>query len=168
MKKLLACGLMFWLGIHAHAAEETATTIATNPTLIDERYEILNDGTEIRDLKTTLIWQRCSVGQVWEESRCTGISKELTFDEAQMLSNHEWRVPTPAELITLFEPNPDARLRKLNKNAFPGTEGWFWTSETPEPDSLVGSFINFFNGYAMSTLKKNTNHVYLIRTTPSK
>ena len=171
MKKLLVCGLVVWMGAvgatESTPAAETPVAKKETPavvSVIDDRYEILNDGTEIRDLQTTLIWQRCSVGQTWGGTRCEGTSKEFTFDEAQRLSNAEWRVPTPSELTTLIEPNPDPRIRKLNTQAFPGTESWLWTSNTPEPDSLVGSFVNVYNGYTVSALKTSANHVYLMRT----
>lgn len=175
MKKMLICGVALWLGaMNANTwAEETATVPVPvpapqveepEPTIINERYEIWNGGTEIHDLKTTLVWQRCSVGQTWGGKRCEGQSKELTFDDAQRLSNTEWRVPTQSELATLIEANPDPKLRKINVKAFPGTEGWFWTSDTPEPNSLVASFINFFNGYTVSARKNSANHVYLLRT----
>ena len=75
MKKMLICGVALWLGaMNANAwAEETATVPVPvpvpapqveepEPTIINERYEIWNGGTEIHDLKTTLVWQRCSVG----------------------------------------------------------------------------------------------------------
>lgn len=165
MKKVLICGLVLWAGVNAWAEDVApAPTPEPEPTVINERYEMVNDGAEIRDLKTTLVWQRCSVGQTWEEKRCMGQSKELTFDQAQRLSGNEWRVPTIDELATLVEPNPDPKLRKMNPKAFPGTEGWFWTSNTPEPDSLVGSFLNFYNGYTVSARKNSANHVYLVRT----
>lgn len=172
MKKLLVCGLVVWMGAvgaaeTTPAAETPAAVPAAVPavvTVIDDRYEIQNDGTEIRDLQTTLVWQRCSVGQTWGGTRCEGQSKEFTFDETQRLSNGEWRVPTTDELATLITTVADPKLRKINNKAFPGTEGWFWTSDTPEPDSLVASFINFFNGQTFSARKVSANHVFLLRT----
>lgn len=179
MKKLLVYGLAFWMGaMNVNVwAEETAAkapaptpvpVAATEPepetSIINNRYEIMNNGTEIRDLQTTLVWQRCSVGQTWGGTRCEGQSKELTFDDAQRLSNTEWRVPTTDELATLITTVADPKLRKINNKAFPGTEGWFWTADTPEPESLVASFINFFNGQTFSSRKINGNHVYLMRT----
>ncbi|MEN9373575.1 MAG: hypothetical protein RIR79_1127 [Pseudomonadota bacterium] len=146
------------IGTNGWAGEVTSTPV---PTVIDERYEVLNDGTEIRDLKTTLIWQRCSVGTTWEDTRCTGPSKELTFNEAQAIANNGWRVPTKEELTTLIEKNPKGR--QINQKAFPSSEGWFWTSDTPEMDSQVAFFINFFNGYTFAANKASANHVYLVR-----
>ena len=79
MKKLLVCGLVVWMGAvgatESTPAAETPVAKEETPavvTVIDDRYEILNGGTEIRDLQTTLIWQRCSVGQTWGGTRCEG------------------------------------------------------------------------------------------------
>lgn len=84
MKKLLVCGLVVWMGAvgatESTPAAETPVAKKETPavvSVIDDRYEILNDGTEIRDLQTTLIWQRCSVGQTWGGTRCEGHQKNL-------------------------------------------------------------------------------------------
>ncbi len=58
------------------------------------------------DTKTNLLWQRCSVGETWKGSNCTGEPKEYTWDEAMQLSStlagySDWRLPTIDELGTL-------------------------------------------------------------------
>ncbi len=58
------------------------------------------------DTKSGLMWQRCSVGETWNGSSCTGEPKRFTWDEAMQLSSHlagysDWRLPTIDELGTL-------------------------------------------------------------------
>lgn len=38
----------------------------------DSRYEILAKGSEVRDRRTGLIWQRCLLGQQWDGKACAG------------------------------------------------------------------------------------------------
>lgn len=56
-------------------------------------------------------WLRCSIGQTWSGSSCTGAAKEYAFEEAKAVAEtfnargysgkRDWRVPTVRELQTL-------------------------------------------------------------------
>lgn len=48
----------------------------------DSRYQLLNNGSEVKDLKTELIWQRCSLGQTWNGTTCTGTASQYTWQQA--------------------------------------------------------------------------------------
>ena len=55
------------------------------------------------DKELNLIWQRCAVGQRWEQnSGCIGTPRKFTFDEAQALTSGNWRVPTMDELQSII------------------------------------------------------------------
>ena len=69
---------------------------------IDNRYQILANGAEVKDLQTNLIWQRCQVGMKWNGTTCTGESKEFNFEDAKKLAGNGWRVPTIRELSSLI------------------------------------------------------------------
>ncbi len=60
---------------------------------------------QVHDRLTGLVWQRCSVGQRWDgEWGCVGVAKKVWFAEAGQFENAEWRLPSLAELRTLFDP----------------------------------------------------------------
>jgi len=79
--------------------------IIPKPPIISERYQDNNNGT-ITDIKTNLVWMRCSLGQTWDEKTCTGNATEFTWEQAtQQRANFaghtDWRLPTINELQTL-------------------------------------------------------------------
>ena len=83
-----------------------APVVVASPQVIDG-FEILDDpvlgkGSLAKDLKTGLVWQRCSVGQRWDGSTCAGDAKNFAFNAAQKLAVNGWRVPTIRELSSLI------------------------------------------------------------------
>ena len=60
-----------------------------------------------------LEWLRCSIGQSWSGSSCTGGAKQYTFEEAKAAADtfnatgyggkRDWRVPTVRELASLIQ-----------------------------------------------------------------
>lgn len=100
-------------------------------------------GGEVFDQTTALTWQRCSVGQRWEEGvGCVGEVQQLTFDEAMQHACGEWRVPTDAEFATLLiQERVDAgQFPPIDETAFPGMEqktGAYWTSTLFSSDTAV-------------------------------
>lgn len=74
----------------------------------DSRFEL--SGPTARDKQTGLIWQRCNLGQRWENDACSGKAKwvdrktalELALNEAER-SGQGWRLPTIRELSGLMD-----------------------------------------------------------------
>ena len=89
----------------------TKVDTETVPTLLHGRYQILGDGSVVKDSQTALIWARCSLGQKWDGSGCAGMAKKFTFDQAQRFASeveasiqqgtNKWRIPTLNELQSL-------------------------------------------------------------------
>lgn len=70
------------------------------------------DGNLIWDKATGLVWMRCTLGQTWSGTTCTGQAKEYTFDGAQQASRElnasggyaraaDWQMPSVRSLASL-------------------------------------------------------------------
>lgn len=68
----------------AHAQTCNPNTARTAP---DSRYSAVNDGAEVKDSVTRLIWQRCSLGQRWNGKTCLGVAAAHSWTKAQEAAN---------------------------------------------------------------------------------
>jgi len=89
--------------------------LAVDELVINKRYRDNQDGT-VTDLRTGLQWKRCSEGQSWNGSTCTGKAKEYTWKEAMSLRSEfaglsDWRLPSVHDLITLVYCSNGKRLK---------------------------------------------------------
>lgn len=100
------------------------------PTAPSSRYQLLNNDTEVKDLKTNLIWQRCSVGQTWSGSSCAGAASKYTWQNALQLGQSmtaDWRLPNIKELQSLVE--KACSRPSINQTIFPNTSSDnYWSS----------------------------------------
>ena len=124
------------------------------------RYLDNGDGT-VTDIETGLQWMRCSLGQTWDGSGCTGNAEFYTWDAAMSSVDElnrsggsagyrDWRMPIVEELNSLVycssgDPGvfPFARKRDhsfckgdfqhptIDVEAFPNTEPSFFWSASP-------------------------------------
>ncbi|MGD8572685.1 MAG: DUF1566 domain-containing protein [Gammaproteobacteria bacterium] len=125
----------------------------------DHYYRSEKAGTVI-DVRHHLMWQRCSLGQQWQDEQCTGEIQSLSFNEAIDEAQHDntadyedWRLPTIHELSTLSE------LRcyqpAINLAYFPNTPaGNFWTSTVFANNSAMAWLVHF--QYAENHTAKQT------------
>ncbi len=117
------------LGLCANGNENTAM-VATTPAVdfIDN-----GDGT-VTHHKTGLIWQRCSLGQIWDGSQCIGGGFAYSWFHALVVAKqndfagfNDWRLPNKNELASIVEyrcSNP-----AINSQQFPNTpSGSYWSS----------------------------------------
>lgn len=130
--------------------------------LIDGRYQILAGGAEVKDTKTGLIWQRCSVGQSWNGKTCEGTAEEFAFYSAQDQSRNGWRVPTKDELATLLDKR-QSKKPFINQKAFPGTGLWYWTSSLYQGDSFKSWSVYFSDGSVGNSVRSGSINVRLVR-----
>ncbi len=132
----------------------------------DSRYSVQADGT-VRDLQTSLIWQRCSQGQAG--SSCSGTGSTHTWAQALLLASNssfagqsDWRLPSSKELQTL--PEYGCNNPSINLNVFLNTpSNWFWSSTTSAGGTSVAWCLNFGSGILGSSAKVDNFRVRLVR-----
>ena len=132
----------------------------------DSRYSVQADGT-VRDLQTSLVWQRCSQGQAG--SSCSGTASLTNWAQALVLASNssfagqsDWRLPSSKELQTLVEYG--CNNSSINLNVFPNTpSNWFWSSTTVAGFASVAWNVNFNFGLLNDGTKSSALHVRLVR-----
>lgn len=128
------------LGISTARAEQVCDSHIYPLSVHAEQYQDNGDGT-VTDSRSRLTWMRCSLGQSWSGSTCTGTADVSSWQSAQdnaarlnqaggYAGRHDWRVPQIPELAMIVErqcTNP-----RTNLTLFPATPaGIFWTATTP-------------------------------------
>ena len=119
------------------------------------------NGAEVTDNRTGLVWARCSVGQSWDGSTCSGSPSTFTHQAAlQHAANQSgWRLPNKRELFSLADKgcsNP-----AIDSIAFPNTAAnWYWTS-SPSVGNSNGAWGVGFNDD--DVYYGNRHHGHLVR-----
>ena len=116
------------------------------------------------ELGGRLTWQRCSVGQRFDDGHCHGTPTKLDWASAAKAAaseGHGWRLPTRDELNTLLVAACNSPA--TDTTVFPGTDsGWYW-SATKAGDQGAW-FVDFENGGGGGeTLRTSTAGVRLVR-----
>lgn len=125
-------------------------------------------GDEVTDSKTGLIWRRCSEGQTWSGSTCTGAVAIYTHEQALAQAQAQsgtagWRMPNVKELASIADKtrtNP-----AIDPAAFPATPpNWYWSSTPYAGGSSNAWGVLFENGGGVGYIGRNYNvHVRLVR-----
>lgn len=126
------------------------------------------DGT-VTDAKTGLTWKRCSEGQTWNGTTCTGSATPFAWDGALLGARNagfaglaDWRLPNANELQAIVESCGYAP--SINDTVFPATPALgFWSSTTSQANSANGWTIDFSSGAFNAESKTNVNYVRLVR-----
>lgn len=102
---------------------------------------------EVKDTVTELIWKRCSVGQSWVDTSCSGTATTHTWSEALALETGEWRLPNVHELSSLAE--AACLAPAIDLTVFPNTQGDYYWSSSPYAKSKKSAwYIDFTWGEA--------------------
>jgi len=120
-------------------AEQTCDTSVYPLSAPVERFKDNGDGT-LTDIQSKLTWMRCSLGQTWTGSTCTGTPDMFTWQSAQDAATKldqgggyahhvDWRVPQIPELAMIVE--RQCSDPRINITLFPATPAvYFWTATT--------------------------------------
>lgn len=148
-----------------------AQTCPSLPTA--ERFTI-NDA-EVTDKRTGLTWKRCSEGQSWSGSTCTGTARTHTHEAALALAKTAnssqiatgWRLPNVKELASLADKG--CQNPAIDSTAFPATpSSWFWSSSPSVGDSVSAWVVDFYYGFVNDHYRNyglyGGYHVRLVRT----
>lgn len=120
-----------------------------NATESQSRFRLL--GNEVEDLRSGLLWQRCSYGTAWNgKDRCVGTITYLGLDEAISAAPDGWRVPSGPELESLVD--VDCGSPVVDQSVFPDIrpddEGHakYWTTNAMGMLDLYWNF-DFIDGH---------------------
>ena len=130
------------------------TIKCTNLHAGDSRF--VTKGHIVVDLERQIEWLRCSVGQRWNGSECSGNIVNLSLDmvpKALEIANEQlgagWRLPSKAELKSIVCnecPSP-----KIDKEIFPNTDNApYWTGDQSIFNSKFYVSVNFHTGFSFN------------------
>lgn len=135
--KTIAYAMMLVLGSAPAIASQSCDTHSYPMSTPTERFTDNGDGT-VTDTQSGLMWMRCTLGQRWTGTSCSGEPNGLTWQAAQeaahrlntqggYASHADWRMPHIPELAMIVErqcANP-----RVNLVLFPQTPAtYFWTA----------------------------------------
>ena len=146
----------------------SATTPVNNP-----KYVISDNGQEVLDLQTNLIWRRCVEGMTWNGKTCIdeNMSGPLFFmyQEALQRATHQaaetkkaWRLPNIKELTSLMDYTQTDMT--IDSTAFPATpNAQSWSSSSYSADAFFSWIVHFYYGKVYFDYTEDMGVVRLVR-----
>ena len=130
------------------------TIKCTNLYAGDSRF--VTKGHLVVDLERQIEWLRCSVGQRWNGSECSGNIVNLSLDmvpKALEIANEQlgagWRLPSKAELKSIV--CKECPPPKIDKEIFPNTDNApYWTGDQSIFNSKFYVSVNFHTGFSFN------------------
>ncbi|MBV5348034.1 DUF1566 domain-containing protein [bacterium] len=148
----LACTLGLMLLAGGALAEQICKYDSITATAPASRFTDNGDGT-VTDQVNGLQWKRCSEGQTWDGTTCTGDPTDHTWQEALQLADganyagvNDWRLPNFKELFSIIEQACSDPY--IDLAVFPGTPGYsdFWSASPYALDPDYAWYENFGGG----------------------
>lgn len=132
------------------------------PVLAAPGFLISTDGAEVADLSTGLIWRRCSEGQTWSGSACTGTASTFTHEQALVRAQTQtgWRLPSVKELSSIADRSLSGPA--INASAFPGTPSLKYWASTPSGTGNAW-IVDFTDGLVNNAVRTDAYSVRLVR-----
>ena len=130
------------------------TIKCTNLHAGDSRF--VTKGHIVVDLERQIEWLRCSVGQRWNGSGCSGNIVNLSLDmvpKALEIANEQlgagWRLPSKAELKSIL--CKECPPPKIDKEIFPNTDNApYWTGDQSIFNGKFHVSVNFHTGFSFN------------------
>lgn len=160
---------VFTLLIQSYAYSEATCPSALPETSDSDEFDTSIDG-EAYHTASGLVFMRCSLGQTWTGSSCTGEAQTFTWQEALAISqettfndSNNWRLPNVKELAVMLEL---ACVRpSVNEEVFVNTQSDdYWTSTPVILESGMIWAISFANGSNVNKSPNSSLYVRLVRT----
>lgn len=132
-----------------------------------QRFSFNAAGDEVTDQQTGLIWARCSVGQTWNGSACTGSASGHTHEQALQLAQaaNGWRLPNVKELSSIADKGCQGTT--IDAVAFPNAQHFtFWSSSPFLGTGVLSALaVNFAEGSVFGDFifRNDTIAVRLVR-----
>jgi hypothetical protein len=147
------------------ASADCTAVPATTP---DSRFSDNGDGT-VTDIKTGLVWKRCSEGQVWDGTTCAGTESNYTWQTAlqagvasAFAGKSDWRLPNIKELGSIVE--RQCFDPAINAIVFPNTpSSSFWSGSPCAGASNDAWLVDFVGGNDFNAYKSYFSYVRLVR-----
>lgn len=143
--------------------------VSATKKLTTKNYVILENGNEVLDTQTGLIWRRCVEGMKWDGKTCSGYpfgamlveSLHRAASEAR-LSGKNWRLPNIKELgsiVDMSQPN-----LAIDLTIFPNTPNdQMWSASPYALDAFFGWTVHFYYGASYYTYLEDTGMMRLVR-----
>lgn len=158
---------LLWVLAFVGGTLAASSAIAACPSIPTAQRFTLN-GTEVSDSRTGLVWARCSIGQSWTGTTCSGTASTFPHEDALAVAEATsgWRMPNVKELFSLIDDgcmNP-----ALDAVAFPGTSNGPYWSTTPHTEWPTGTWTVWFSDGQIGSLARDANQypVRLVRKAP--
>lgn len=143
--------------------------VSSTQKTLQKNYVILENGNEVLDTQTGLIWRRCVEGMKWNGKTCSGYplgamlieSLHRAASEAR-LSGKNWRLPNIKELGSLLDMSQPNLA--IDLTIFPNTPNdQMWSSSPYALDAFFGWVVHFYYGASYYTYLEDTANVRLVR-----
>ena len=158
----IACLLL----VTAHVNAQTIVEYIAGNTP-DSRYTVHDNG-RVTDTKTGLIWQRCSLGQIWEQDSCTGDTSKYNWQQALQQADKnnfagysDWRLPNVEELRSIVA--YDRYDPAINSSIFPNTLSSRYWSSSPYAGGSINAWVVYFNLGYDDAYDRGRNPGYAVR-----
>jgi hypothetical protein len=182
---VMACLGASALGHAEQVCNEHTTKFNLFKVFASDRYEVVvgSNGTEVLDLTTNLVWQRCSAGQTWNGKICAGTPIAHTWVSAlksvtaARAVHADYRLPNIRELTALREADcikPAMNIEffdhqpLLTKDAAFTDSIPYWSSSPFAGNHTDAWFFNTWNGATGVKPKTQTAYLRFVRAKQSE